>query len=102
MEEPNTQPTLEQRLTEIAKANNLTFRELRELVFQYQREENKNCKEENEKHELQQKNMATMLNGTRLDNERMRLMLENAELKPLYELLRKGKYPPKKKKLLIF
>ena len=105
----NKPQTVEQRLDEIAKTSNLTLRELKELVFQYQRAENKSCKEENEKDKGEldkraniQKNAALELQQAKMMNEGMKIDIEFSELKIKHDLLEQGKYPPKKKKFLIF
>ena len=96
-----TPPTVEQRLSEIANKSSITLRELKELVFQYQRAENKSCKEENEKAHEEQREVAQVIQGTKLRNEAMKLDLEYAELKPKWDLLQDSERP-KKKKFLFF
>ncbi len=98
MAEP--QPTAEQKLIVIAEKGGVTLRELKELVFQYQRAENKSCKEENDKHEEGQRFIMLNLNDRRIRNEMINLDLEFAELKPKNELLKQGKYHPPKTGLI--
>jgi hypothetical protein len=92
MENEQKTSITETKLNEIATKSSITLRELKELVFQYQRTENKSCKEENDKHEEAQRYMALNLNDRRIRNEMINLDLEFAELKPKNELLKKGKY----------
>jgi hypothetical protein len=96
----NPQQTTEQRLQSVAEKSNLTVREIKELVFQYQREQNKQMKEENDEQKLVQERMVELMNGTRIENEKMRLSIEYSELKPVFERVKKGKSP--RKKFLFF
>ena len=94
-------PTNEQRLQAVAEKSNLTVRELKELVFISQRQENKSLKEANDALEESLRNQEFLLNQKQIRNNEIKLDLEFADLKPLYQLLKEGKYP-KKKKLLFF
>jgi hypothetical protein len=98
------QPTLEQKLQLIAERSqmNLTIRDLKDLVFQHQKAENKSLKDMLDAVENEQRRQQIFINDKRLRNEAMRLDLEHADLEPLFKLLQQKKYPPKKKKFLLF
>jgi predicted nucleic-acid-binding protein len=94
-------PTLEQRLTEIATKGGITLRELKETVFQLQRQENKSLKDVNEGFEEMLKNQQFHITQKEIRNQEIKLELEYAEIKPLYDdLMKKRSQPvePKKKK----
>lgn len=108
----NKPPTVEQRLSEIATKSLITVRELKELVFQFQREENKSLKDVNDGFELMLKNQQFHINQKEIRNQEIKLELEYAEIKPMYDELQKKKsqpidpppeiMPEKKKKSLFF
>lgn len=106
MEEPDKkpQPTLEEKLKLIAERSgmNLTIRDLKDLVFQHQKAENKSLKDMLDAVENEQRRQQIYINDKRLRNEAIKLDLEHKELEPLVDLLKKGKYPPKKKKFLLW
>ena len=98
-----TPPTVEQRLSEIATQSNLTLRELKELVFQLQRQENKSLKDVNEGFEEMLKNQQFHINQKEIRNREIQLELEYAEIKPQYdELLKKKMQPEPEKKKKFF
>ena len=99
----NKPPTVEQRLDEIAKNSNITLRELKELVFQLQRQENKSLKDVNEGFEEMLKNKQFHINQKEIRNHEIQLELEYAEIKPQYdELLKKKMQPEPEKKKKFF
>ena len=95
------QPTLEEKLTAIAEKGGLTLRELKELIFQLQRQENKSLKDVNEGFEEMLKNQQFHINQKEIRNREIQLELEYAEIKPQYDdLMKKRSQPvePEKKK----
>lgn len=82
------QPTLEEKLTAIAEKGGLTLRELKELIFQLQRQENKSLKDVNEGFEEMLKNQQFHINQKEIRNREIQLELEYAEIKPQYDDLR--------------
>jgi len=104
------QPSItERKIIEVAKASNLTVRELKELVFQFQRQENKELKDVNDGLAEMLRNQQFHINQKEIRNQEIRLELEYDEIFPQYEELQKRRKdereaknnpdPEKKKKL---
>ena len=110
-EQMNQEPSItEQKLTEAAQKAGMTVRELKELVFQYQRQENKELKDVNDQLQELLRSQQFQITQKEIRNREIQLELEYhndlvPEHKILMERLKSEKQakdspePEKKKKL---